>query len=58
MITNLVLFEGGESAIHMYSPLYPEHSHEQTQDKIVHFHGIGTKPMTCTKTPSRLIYCN
>lgn len=49
MITNLAVFEGGESAIHALSKLYPKYSRAETQDKINHFLSSGTKPMTCAK---------
>ena len=49
MITNLALFDGGESVIHKLSRPYPNYSAEATQKKINHFHESGTKPMTCSK---------
>jgi len=49
MITNLALFEGGVSAIHALSKLYPQYSEKATNAKIAHFYNTGTKPITCAK---------
>ena len=49
MITNLAVFEGGESVIHSMSKGYPGYSYGETQGKITHFLDGGTKPMTCAK---------
>jgi putative DNA primase/helicase len=57
MISNLALFEGGESAIHKLSKPYPQYDPEQTQAKIDHFHKSGTKPMTCRKIAENGFVC-
>ncbi|MDR0943572.1 MAG: RepB family DNA primase, partial [Ruminococcus sp.] len=57
MITNLAVFEGGESAIHKLSKSYPNYSYEETQAKIEHFHKSGTKPMTCRKIAENGFIC-
>jgi putative DNA primase/helicase len=57
MISNLALFEGGESAIHKLSKPYPGYSYEQTQAKIDHFIKSGTKPMTCRKIAENGFVC-
>jgi putative DNA primase/helicase len=57
MITNLALFEGGETAIHRLSKPYPKYSFPQTQAKIDHFHKSGTKPMTCQKIAEHGFVC-
>lgn len=49
MISNLAVFEGGESAIHALSKPYPGYKRAETQEKINHFLESGTKPMTCRK---------
>lgn len=49
MISNLAVFEGGESTIHALSKEYPKYRRSETQDKINHFLESGTKPMTCLK---------
>jgi putative DNA primase/helicase len=57
MISNLALFEGGESAIHKLSKPYPGYSYGQTQAKIDHFIKSGTKPMTCRKIAENGFVC-
>jgi putative DNA primase/helicase len=57
MISNLAVFEGGESAIHKLSSPYPNYSYEQTQAKIDHFIKSGTKPMTCRKIGENGFIC-
>jgi putative DNA primase/helicase len=57
MITNLAVFEGGESAIHKLSKPYPDYNYEQTQAKIEHFHKSGTKSMTCKKIAENGFIC-
>jgi len=49
MITNLAVFEDGDRVIHTMSKPYPKYNYVETQDKIAHFMGSGTKPMTCAK---------
>jgi putative DNA primase/helicase len=57
MISNLALFEGGESAIHKLSRPYPAYSFEETQRKINHFHKSGAKPMTCRRIAEQGFLC-
>jgi putative DNA primase/helicase len=57
MITNLAVFEGGESAIHKLSKPYPKYNSEQTQAKIDHYYKSGTKPMTCRKIAENGFVC-
>lgn len=47
MITNIAPFEGGTKLIHELSAPYPGYSEGNTQKKINHFLGSGTKPITC-----------
>lgn len=47
MITNLAVFEGGERAIHELSAPYPSYKAAETTEKIRHFLGSGTRPITC-----------
>ena len=49
MISNLVVFEDGDKAVHALSKPYPKYSYAETQGKIVQFLNSGTKPMTCAK---------
>lgn len=47
MISNLAVFEGGETLIHKLSSAYPSYSSAETQNKIQHFLESGTGPITC-----------
>ena len=57
MITNLAVFEGGERAIHELSALYPKYKAAETQEKIQHFLGSGTKPITCKAIAEKGFAC-
>lgn len=57
MITNLAVFEGGESGIHALSSGYPNYQQAETQEKIAHFLDSGTKPVTCATLAERGYQC-
>ena len=57
MITNLAVFEGGERAIHELSAPYPGYKAAETQEKIQHFLGSGTKPITCKAIAEKGFVC-
>lgn len=57
MITNLAVFEGGDSAIHVLSKPYPAYSAKETQGKINHFLESGTKPITCKTIAEKGFKC-
>jgi len=57
MITNLAVFEGGDRAIHELSAGYPKYKAAETQDKIRHFLGSGTKPITCKSIAEKGFVC-
>lgn len=57
MITNLAVFEGGESAVHTLSKPYPGYKRGETQEKINHFLESGTKPITCATIASKGFAC-
>ena len=57
MISNLAVFEGGESLIHKLSAPYPKYSYGETQQKMEHFMASGTKPMTCRTIAEKGFRC-
>ena len=57
MITNLAVFEGGERVIHELSATYPGYKAAETQEKIQHFLGSGTKPITCKSIAEKSFAC-
>ena len=57
MITNLALFDGGESVIHKLSKPYPDYDFQKTQAKIDHFYDSGTKPITCRRIAEQGFVC-
>ncbi|MEG2435503.1 MAG: phage/plasmid primase, P4 family [Ruthenibacterium sp.] len=57
MITNLAVFEGGESLIHALSRQYPKYNMRETQDKIRHYLESGTKPITCKTIAEKGFVC-
>lgn len=57
MITNLAVFEGGERAIHELSAPYPRYKAAETTEKIRHFLGSGTRPITCRAIAEKGFSC-
>ena len=57
MISNLAVFEDGDKLIHELSSPYPKYTFKETQDKIVHFLGSGTKPMMCQTIAEKGFKC-
>lgn len=57
MISNLAVFEDGEALIHKLSSAYPKYSRDETQKKINHFLGSGTKPMNCSTIAEKGFNC-
>lgn len=57
MITNLAVFEDGDTLIHELSAKYPQYRAAETQEKINHFLESGTKPMTCKTIAEKGFTC-
>lgn len=57
MITNLAVFDGGETEIHALSAAYPNYQEEETREKIRHFLSSGTKPITCATIAEKGFSC-
>ncbi len=57
MITNLAVFEGGDTLIHEMSKDYPKYQRRETENKIRHFLESGTKPITCKTIAEKGFQC-
>jgi putative DNA primase/helicase len=57
MISNLAVFEGGDTLIHELSRMYPRYNAAETQEKINHFLESRTKPMTCRVIAEKGFVC-
>lgn len=57
MITNLAVFEGGDTLIHTLSQQYPKYNARETQNKISHYLESGTNPMTCKTIAGKGFHC-
>jgi len=57
MITNLAVFEGGDTLIHAMSQKYTKYNARETQNKITHYLESGTKPITCRTIAEKGYHC-
>jgi putative DNA primase/helicase len=57
MITNLAVFDGGDTVIHKLSSRYPGYNLGETQNKINHFLESETKPITCRTIAEKGFRC-
>lgn len=57
MVSNLAVFQDGDKLVHELSSGYPRYNFDETQAKINHFLGSGTKPMTCAKIAEAGFQC-
>jgi putative DNA primase/helicase len=57
MISNLAVFQGGVELIHALSKPYSGYDAANTQKKISHFLGSGTRPMNCQTIAEKGFKC-